>query len=295
VGLRIATDALGSFDRLSLVARRPARAGLGGEHRSRRPSPSTDFVDYRPYQPGDDFRRVDWNVYGRLGSLQVKVTEGRERLDVLLVLDCSGSMAHTAPAAPAEKLEYAAQLVATLGYVALGRADAVRVVLLGTRQRLGPLRGRTRMAELVRFLARIAPAGRVDLEAELGPISRPAPGSGTQPLVIVVSDLLAADGISGAWDALLGTDVVVLHVVSPSELDPKLAGEVELVDAETGDILEIGASLETLNAYRARYADWLAEQQAGCEQRGMRYVRLRTDRAVPAVMLDDLRRAGVLK
>ena len=53
---------------------------------SRRPAPSTDFVDYRPYVPGDDFRRIDWNVYGRLGSLHVKVTEGRERLAVVLVL-----------------------------------------------------------------------------------------------------------------------------------------------------------------------------------------------------------------
>src|ERR671939_96945 len=122
----IAADAFKPFDRLSFVVRRPARGGLGGEHRSRRPSPSTDFVYYRPYHPGDDFRRVDWNVYGRLGSLLVKVTEGRERLDILLALDCSNSMAYGQP----DKLDFAAHLVAALAYVGMGRADAVRVVCL---------------------------------------------------------------------------------------------------------------------------------------------------------------------
>src|SRR5215831_8446868 len=105
--LPIPADALHRFERLAFVTRRSARAGLGGEHRSRRPSPSTDFVDYRPYHPGDDFRRLDWNVYGRLGSLQVKVTEGRERLDLLLVLDCSSSMDYGEP----DKLGVATRLV----------------------------------------------------------------------------------------------------------------------------------------------------------------------------------------
>src|SRR5947209_20231168 len=86
VTLSISSETFSRFDRLSFVTRRPARAGLGGEHRSRRRAPSTDFVDYRPYSAGDDFRRIDWNVYGRLGALQVKVTEGRERLHVVVVL-----------------------------------------------------------------------------------------------------------------------------------------------------------------------------------------------------------------
>src|SRR5918911_2077885 len=123
----ISTEGFRQFDRLSFVARRPARAGYGGEHLSRRPSPSTDFVDYRPYRPGDDFRRVDWNVYGRLGSLQVRVTEGRERLELILVIDCSASMAWGDP----DKLAFAAQVIAALAYVGLGRYDAVRVVPLG--------------------------------------------------------------------------------------------------------------------------------------------------------------------
>ena len=288
-----AADAFRQFDRLSFVVRRPARAGLGGEHRSRRPSPSTEFVDYRPYQPGDDFRRVDWNVYGRLGSLQVKVTEGRQRLDVMVVLDCSSSMHAGKP----DKLSFAADLVAALGYVGMARADAVRVVCLGEptpARAFGPFARRSRMPELMAALQRIAPVGALDLNAAMDACLEAA---SRETLVVLVSDLLTPEGVAGGLEALQArqADVVVIHVVSPDELDPRFSGEVELVDAETNGVLELGVSLETLAAYRSRFAAWLDARAAECRTRGIRYARVRTDRPVNMVVLDDLRRVGILR
>ena len=86
------------LERLSLVPRRPVAGGLGGEHRSSARASSTDFADYRPYIPGDDFRRIDWNAYGRFGTLYVKLTEAREQLPVHILLDASRSMAWGEPA-----------------------------------------------------------------------------------------------------------------------------------------------------------------------------------------------------
>jgi hypothetical protein len=121
--------------------------------------------------------------------------------------------------------------------------------------------------------------------------------SSERPLVIVVSDLLALPGVSRGLDSLqaLRADVVVLHVVSAEEMNPQLSGEVELVDAETDEVLEIGVSLDTLAAYRARFAAWLADRQADCSQRGIRYVRLTTHRPLASVVLEDLRRGGVVR
>jgi uncharacterized protein (DUF58 family) len=291
--LSIASDTFSRFERLSFAPRRPARAGLGGEHRSRHRSPSTDFVDYRPYQPGDDFRSVDWNIYGRLGSLQVKVTEGRERLDVVLILDCSSSMACGQP----DKLAFAAQLVAALGFVGMARSDAVRIVCLTPTQSsrgFGPFGRRARMPDLVRQLAQIAPAGALDVNASLSACL--ADGRG-QPLVVIVSDLLSPAGAAAGLDALQQhqADLVVVHVVSPDEITPSLSGEAELVDAETGQVLDIGVSLETLAAYRARFSTWLGEREAECTARGIRYVRATTDRPIETIMLDDLRQARVLR
>jgi hypothetical protein len=116
-------------------------------------------------------------------------------------------------------------------------------------------------------------------------------------LVVVISDLLTPAGVSVGLEALQArqADVVMLHVLSPDELEPRLSGQIELLDAETDETLEVGVSLETLAAYRARMAAWLDARQTECSQRGMRYVRVATDRPLDAVVLDDLRRGGVLK
>jgi uncharacterized protein (DUF58 family) len=287
MALSIPTEVFGRFERLSFVARGTARGGIGGEHRSRRPSASTDYVDFRAYQPGDDFRRVDWNVYARLGTLQVKLTEGRERLEVLLVLDCSSSMDFGAPS----KLAFATQIVAALAYVGMARSDNVRIVCLGAPTGFGPFARRSRMPALVRDLSAIAPAGLVDLNAAIGS----AGGAGS--LVVVVSDLLSPDGVVTGLERLraTGSDVVVVHVVSPEEADPRVTGEVELIDAESGDVLEVGVSLHTLTAYRERFAQWLAAREADCHARDMRYVRVQADRPLTSVVLEDFRSAGVLR
>ena len=291
----IQQDIFRQLDRLSFVSRRPARAGAGGEHVSRRPAPSTDFVDYRAYVPGDDFRRIDWNVYGRLGSLHVKVTEGRERLEVVLVLDCSSSMDYGDPG----KLKFATQLVAALAYVGASHADGVRIACLSPVQpdgwRSGPFRRRARVPELVQQLSTLAPAGLVDINAGLAACIPPEVSGNS--LVVVVSDLLTPGGSVGGLEAVRArvADVAVLHVVSPEELDPGLSGEVELIDAESGAAIELGVSLETLAAYRRRVAEWLDAREADCRRRGMRYIRVRTDQPVNVVVLDDLRRGGLVR
>jgi uncharacterized protein (DUF58 family) len=290
MGVALPTETLRQFDRLAFVSRRSAQAGTGGEHVSRRPSPSSDFVDYRPYHPGDDFRRVDWNVYGRLGSLQVKVTEGRERLDVLLVLDCSSSMA-------TDKLDFGAQIVLALGYIAAARADCVRITLLG-QPSVSPWRPfgrRSAVSELTRALSAVVPAGALNLD---GALATCVPGDApAATLAVVVSDLLTPDGVSRALDQLGArvADVAVVHVVSPDDLEPRVTGEVELLDAETGDTLELGVSQATLAAYRARFAAWLDAREQECRRRGRRYVRVTADRPIADVVLTDLRRGGLLR
>jgi uncharacterized protein (DUF58 family) len=291
VPVAIPTQSLARFERLSFVSRLPAHAGLGGEHRSRRRAPSTEFIEHRSYYPGDDFRRIDWNVYGRLGSLQVRVTEGRERLELVLALDCSASMAWGEP----DKLAFATRTIAALAYIGLGRYDAVRLVHLGTHEeRLGPLRGRRRFGEVVSFLSRVGSQGRLDLSRQ---VSACVPSQAQQALVVLVSDLLTPEGVTDGLDTLLrqGVDVVVLHVLSPQELDPHLLGELELLDAETNARLEIGLSLAVLGQYRRRFAGWLDRQARVCHERGLRYVRLQTDRPLESVILDDLRRGNVLR
>jgi uncharacterized protein (DUF58 family) len=283
---------LARFDRLALVTRQPSRRGLGGEHASRRRAPSAEFVDYRPYVPGDDLRRVDWNVYGRLGTLEVKLTEARERTELVLALDCSTSMAWGRP----DKLAAARQIVAALAYVGLARFDVVRLMRLGydgPDRTLGPLHGRPRLADVQRFLEASAPVGQIDLHQRL----LESVGRRAQRLLILVSDLLSSTGIERAVDGVqaAGAELVVVHVVAPQERQPDMLGDLELVDAESRAVLEVGLSDEVRKLYCARYAGWMERQRELCLRHGARYVLAPTERPLAALMLSDMRQAGVLR
>jgi len=207
------------------------------------------------------------------------------------VLDCSGSMDYGAP----DKLAFATQLVAALAYIGAARADAVRIAYLGQPAAPAHAFARRQIPDLVRQLAQLAPAGLLDLNATLAGAVSARPNSST--LAVVVSDLLSPDGAARGLDTLRTRvgDVAVIHVVSPQELDPSVSGEVDLVDAESGETLELGVSLDTLSAYRARINAWLDERAEDCLRRGLRYVRVRTDRPLPSIVLDDLRQGGLLK
>jgi uncharacterized protein (DUF58 family) len=196
------------------------------------------------------------------------------------------------------KLEVAGQLVAALAYIGAAHSDAVRIALLGEATSSAwwtrPFGRRNRIAELVHDLSEITAVGRVDLNSAL---ATAGPGTPRNTLAIVISDLLSPEGAIDGLDALRARigDVSVVHVVSAAELEPDVSGEVELVDAESGDTLELGVSLDTLAVYRARLQTWLEARAEDCQRRGMRYVRVQTDRPLATLVMDDLRRSGLLR
>ena len=282
------------LERLSFSVRKPVAGGLGGEHRSSARASSLDFADYRQYVAGDDFRRIDWNAYARSGTLNVKLTEAREQLPVHILLDASRSMAWGEPA----KLRYASQIASALGYVALARYDRLTVTALGEQPReLRAVRGRGKLPHLLNFLHNVEPSGALDLAAGLSAyrVDRRAGG-----LAILISDLLSPDGPEGytaGLDALrqAGLDVVVIQVLSPQELEPAQGGDVELEDAETGEIVEVSLTPRMLAIYRERLDRWCADAEEACTRRGIVYARVSTADPLDTLLLDRLRRVGVLR
>jgi uncharacterized protein (DUF58 family) len=279
------------LEALTLVARQPAAAGIGGEHRSAARAPSTDFADYRAYMPGDDFRRIDWNAYGRLGHLYVKLTEAREQLAVHILLDASASMDWGEP----PKLAYARQLAAALAYLALSRFDRVGVTTLGaTPRRLALTRGRSRFHDLLGFLNETAPSGRLHMDRGLADLQVDRRRRGQ---AILISDMMTPEGYQDGLERLLrtGLDLAVIQVLSPQELAPEPGGDLELVDAETGDQVEVTLTADTVLQYQRRLGRWCDEVQAFCVRRGIRYSRASTDTPFDELLLDALRRDLILR
>ena len=114
--------------RLSLSPRTFTPEGLAGEHRSRKRGSSPEFADFKSYGQGDDFRRIDWNIYGRLGTLFVRLSEITTEIPVHILLDASASMLWTGSPERPQKFTMARQIAGLLGYLSLQRSDRVTVV-----------------------------------------------------------------------------------------------------------------------------------------------------------------------
>ena len=117
------SEFLAQLERLSLLSRRIFRGRVKGERRSLRRGHSVEFCDYRAYGVGDDLRYVDWNIYGRLDRLHVKLFVDEEDLCLHLIVDASASMNFGTPS----KLDCAVRIAAALGFVGLVNLERVGV------------------------------------------------------------------------------------------------------------------------------------------------------------------------
>lgn len=272
---------------LVLASQRRDLAQRGGDRRSRRRGRSQEFADHRPYVPGDDLRFLDWHLYGRLDALWVKLFEEEDDRVVQLLLDCSASM-------EGEKLAYARQVAAGLGWVALNGTDRVAVGALSdaVRHYAPARRGRSAAPRLFTTLEAVHPGGNTDLARALERWPRQQ-GSG---IAVLLTDFLYPDGPDAALKRLIarGNEVHALHVLSPADLRPDLDGDVVLVDAETGDELAIAIDAAVLDRYEATVRAWADEMAATCRRLGVAYTRLHTSVPVEQVLLGELRRKGLL-
>jgi uncharacterized protein (DUF58 family) len=217
--------------RLDLAYRRSRNGLYAGERRSPRAARSPEFSDFRPYVPGDDFRQIDWRAYARLERLTLRLYVAEEEACLNVVLDVSESMALGAP----PKWPAARRLAAALAFLGLAAMDRVTVGTLGGAF-LPPLRGRDGVGRIWQFLDGLEPSG------EAGPSDLVRQRWLWPGMTVVISDFLAADDEGAAADwapalaALAGRrqEVVLWQVLAPDEERPLIAGDLKLVDPETG-------------------------------------------------------------
>jgi uncharacterized protein (DUF58 family) len=282
---------LRQLERLLLLMRSPVRGGLKGGRRSVKRGQSVEFADYREYTLGDDLRQLDWNVYARLERLFVKLFIEEEDVTVTILIDASASMATGHPS----KLTFAKRAAAAFGYIGLASEDRVAVSALTGRvaRRRPALRGSGRVFRLLSGLSAIEPAsGTTDLLAAARHAAAQLHGRG---VLVLLSDLLDPNADRVVRDlAATGSELIVMHVLSPDELDPPLEGDLRLVDTETGERVDITADLATLDAYKARLDAWKAGFADIAAKRRASYVDLSSDVNLADLMFAELRRRKVL-
>ncbi len=290
-------ETLRKLEQLALVAEQVRVGALKGDRRSRKHGTSVEFADYRSYVPGDDLRRLDWNIYARLQRSYIKLLEEEEDLAVHILVDSSASMDWPAQT-PENKLRAAALLAGALGHIALAAGDQLTVSLLtgsgaGVR-RWGPFRGAQNSLSLFQFLESGAASGVTNLNLSL---NHYAVRGGRPGLLFLLSDMLSPEGYREGLSALLarGFEAVILHILSPDEIEPPLAGDLKLIDVETAAEAEITLDPTTLDDYRERLHAWRQEIDAFCTSRGVHYLPLSSAMPWEQLVMRTLREQGVLK
>jgi len=282
---------LRQLERLQVLMRAPVRGGLKGGRRSVKRGQSVEFADFRDYAIGDDLRQLDWNVLARLEKLFIKLYVEEEDVTIHFLLDASASMAAGQP----PKLLFAKRAAAALGYIGLASEDRVAVSSLGGRaaRRQVALRGSGRVFRLLAALSGIGPAdGPTDLLLAARHAGAQLSGRG---VVVLISDLLdpAADRVIREL-AATGSELIVLHVLSPEEVEPAIEGDLRLVDVESGDGIDVTIDLAALDAYRDRLAAWRDGLADLAAKRRATYVPISTDVPLADLVFAELRRRRVV-
>jgi uncharacterized protein (DUF58 family) len=285
-------DFIRKLDMLSVVSRKVIIGRLKGEKRSKRRGVSSEFAEHRNYSPGDDTRFLDWNIYGRLNSLFLKLFYEEEDLHVSILVDASESMNYGSP----KKFDYARRLAASLGYIAASGSDRVTISAFSDNvdDRLKPFRGKAQVWRMFDFLESLESSGGTSLAASCRNFAVQSRGKG---VTIIISDFLDEGGYDEALRFFVAhnQDVFVLHLLSRDEVSPELTGDLKLFDCETGAETEVSISGALLKTYDKNVKTFCRGLKDYCGRRGIGYLFAATDTPFEQLVLNYLRRIGLVK
>ena len=291
----ITPELLRRLEQFQLLAARRAKSSAKGERRSRARGQSVEFADYRNYVAGDDFRYLDWNLFGRLDKLFLKLYEEERELPVTIFLDASESMTFGTP----RKFDFARQVAAAIGYVAICGFDRVSVQLFpdamgegAIRGALRSVRGRKSSLQFFQNLSLVSASGTASFNEALRRAALTARRSGVG---IVLSDFLDPAGYEPGLTALIGRgfQVSAVQILAPEEVNPTEFGDLRLVDSENGSVQEVTFGKFRLKNYQQTVQNYIQRLREFCQSRGINFFTTTSDAPLEKLLLKQLREAEV--
>jgi len=287
---------MAKLDSVDVLSRKIFSGKMQGERRSRRRGQSVEFADFRPYVHGDDLRFVDWNIFGRLDKLFLKMFLEEEDLSLIIAIDSSASMRVGNP----DTFDYTRRVAMALAYVGLVNQHRVSLVSFSGAgiERASNLRGRRKAAEVAQWLLGRAPEGGSGFEQAMRLVGTSRQGRG---VMIVLSDFLFPEGFEKglAMVAGRGFDLFAMQILAPQVVDPSreggITGDLLLVDSETGVETEVTVTPELLKIYKTRLDRLCGSLRAYCARRDIVHMVVETSTPVETLMLEYLRRRGLLR
>lgn len=238
-----------------------------GNRKSRSKGSSVEFSDYREYTHGDDFRRIDWNAYGRFEKLFIKLFMEEREAPVTIFLDVSKSMDWGEP----NKNIASRRLAAALGYVSLSNFDRISMVCVddGIQGMCRDVRGKNFFHRLTGVLENVPYMGKSNIQNAVESWRMQT----TRGITVLISDFFS----QGSFNELIKyckykkQEVYVCHILSPQELEPDINESVRLIDAETKETIDITVTPALLNSYRKAVNAFREELEQTCFKWGANY------------------------
>jgi len=278
------------LERLALNMEKLTAAGSGGLRKSRAKGNSVEFSDFREYAYGDDLRRVDWNAYGRFEKLYVKLFMEEREAMVNIFLDCSKSMDFGTP----KKSVLGIQLAAAIGFLALSNMDRLCINLLkkDTMVSSNVLGGRGQFDICAAFLDNIQFEGTTNMDKAIK-----LKKFGGRGLSLVISDFFTQGPLEDFMKYLLyyRQDIVLLHVLSPDELNPQLQGQLRLKDSETGEMVDVDLTPSIYDKYQQTLNNFKSSLKEMAKKYGGAYVTISSNDSLEKILFEDMITTQIIK
>lgn len=265
--------------RIEITARHLVTDSLAGEYHSVFKGMGMEFDEMRPYSPGDDVRRIDWNVTARMNTPYIRKYQEERELTVFLAVDASGSSDFGTTGQ--FKRELAAELAAVLSFAATTNNDKVGLLIFTDKPELivPPRKGKRHVLRMVRDLLVFTPEGRgTSIESALDTINRVVK---RRSIIFLISDFLVEP--ESLRRPLAATnrrhDVIALDLHDPMEHQIPDVGLMVLEDAETGELEWVDTSNKAWReAFEARTLDLEQQKRRLLSSLAIDHIQISTDK-----------------
>lgn len=264
---------IGKLNNIKFNMSKSHTGSFSGNRRSKSKGSSLEFSDFRNYTLGDDIRRIDWNSYGRLDKLFVKVFEEERQSNINIFLDISESMDF----GEKNKLFFSKVIAVSLAYIGLSQGDSVNIFTLNDNLKLeiGNASSRNMINKSIDFLASLSAKGETNINKAFENISkyRLRPG-----LSVVISDFLTSD-YQKAISSLLSKKqkLCAIHVLAKEEMNPEISGGIRLLDQENKGTMDIEIDDYVIGEYKKELNNHIKKIEVFCKSKSVNYILSQSD------------------
>jgi uncharacterized protein (DUF58 family) len=280
-------DFLDRLDAATLLLKTPMTGFFGGSRRARSYGNTVEFADFREYFPGDDIRRIDWNVYARFEKYFIKLFTDERQMHNQIYIDCSASMACGRP----EKAAAALRVAAAFGYLSVASMDRVSYKLMKetTLEDIGfKITNKDSFYRAAQVLEDVEFEGDLDLEKAI--VGAEAPGH-DDGLTIIISDFMTESNWKKAIDFLMYNrrEILMIQVLSPDEMFPDLDGRIDMIDSEAIDQadprnMRLVMTKQMVKAYQKALDEYEQELVDFCASRNVTFFTVTSDEPIEKVI-----------